>query len=389
MARIAFITGMDATPWGGSEVLWTQAAGHVVDAGHDVLASVPRWPTLEPPLEALRRRGVVLDRRPTPSLWSRGAARAWRSILRSPHWTRSWQRIVDFRPDLVCISHGATTCGIDWMKRCLHEQVPYVTICQANYEFWWPNDEASRIQRAVFLGSRRTYFVSHRNRRLLETQLGTPLPDAEVVWNPFNVSWDAAPAWRDPVPRYKLACVARLEPRAKGHDLLFEVLAQEKWRGRPIEVTLFGAGPWRECVERLRALHHVEGQVHVAGHVADVERIWSDHHALIMPSRYEGLPLSLVEAMLCGRPAIVTDVAGNSEILEDDVTGFIARAPSAGLLDEAMERAWARRADWPDMGRRAAASIREKLPRDPAGQLAGKIMAIAATVRSERGGPAA
>ena len=57
----------------------------------------------------------------------------------------------------------------------------------------------------------------------------------------------------------------------------------------------------------------------------------------MLPSRFEGLPLALVEAMLCPRPAVVTNVAGNTEVIEDGETGFVAAAPTAGHLDEAME----------------------------------------------------
>jgi glycosyltransferase involved in cell wall biosynthesis len=84
----------------------------------------------------------------------------------------------------------------------------------------------------------------------------------------------------------------------------------------------------------------------------------------------------LVEAMLCGRIGIVTDVAGNTEILEDDVTGFVAAAPTAGHLDAALERAWIRRKEWREMGRVAGRSIREHVPPDPAALYAQKLLAL-------------
>ena len=53
------------------------------------------------------------------------------------------------------------------------------------------------------------------------------------------------------------------------------------------------------------------------------------NHVHAMPSRIEGLPLVLIEAMLCGRPVVATDVAG-AEVIEDEVTGFLAGAVNAG-----------------------------------------------------------
>src|SRR5437763_3000966 len=48
--------------------------------------------------------------------------------------------------------------------------------------------------------------------------------------------------------------------------------------------------------------------------------------------------------ILCARPAIVTNVGGNAELLEDGRSGFVAPAPTIKHLNEAMERAWDRRA---------------------------------------------
>ena len=86
-------------------------------------------------------------------------------------------------------------------------------------------------------------------------------------------------------------------------------------------------------------LPHIE----FAGFVEDIEQLWTRHHALVLPSRFEGMPLSLVEAMLCGRPSIVTDVAGHRELVRDNVNGFLAKAPTVELLNEAMNRAWENR----------------------------------------------
>ena len=69
-------------------------------------------------------------------------------------------------------------------------------------------------------------------------------------------------------------------------------------------------------------------QVHFRGHVANIKEVWEQNHLLVLPSRYEGLPLALVESMWCGRPAVVTEVAGNTEVCVDNVTGFVAPAPT-------------------------------------------------------------
>ena len=73
----------------------------------------------------------------------------------------------------------------------------------------------------------------------------------------------------------------------------------------------------------------------------------------MMFSRAEGTPLALVEAMLCGRPAIVSDVGGNQEWVTEGQTGFVAEAPVIGPTRAALERAWSARQDWKAMGLQA------------------------------------
>ncbi len=70
---------------------------------------------------------------------------------------------------------------------------------------------------------------------------------------------------------------------------------------------------------------------------ATVPDIWAANHLLVMPSRFEELPLAMVEAMLCARPVVATDVAGHKEIIEEGVTGFL------GLMlqqQPALQRHW-------------------------------------------------
>jgi glycosyltransferase involved in cell wall biosynthesis len=112
------------------------------------------------------------------------------------------------------------------------------------------------------------------------------------------------------------------------------------------------------------------------GYEPNIESIWAAHHALILPSRGEGLPLALVEAMWCGRPAIVTDSGGNAEIVEEGVTGFVADWPNTKAINDALERAWQRRGAWCEMGMAAAEEIRKRLPDDPVGKFCDNLLSL-------------
>jgi glycosyltransferase involved in cell wall biosynthesis len=252
----------------------------------------------------------------------------------------------------------------------------FVVVSHAAAEVYWPGERIVEGMRRGFGKARVCYFVSRGNLELTIRQLASPLPHARIVRNPFNVSYDAAPGWPEEDGVLRLACVGRLDAVCKGQDLIFEVLRQERWRRRPVRVTLLGKGPQEGAYRDLVRMYGLDC-VKFAGFTGDLEGVWARHHALLLPSRLEGLPLAIVEAMLCGRPCVVTDVAGNAEIVEDGVSGFVAAAPTVGLLDEAMERAWEAREKLREMGRAAGERVRSVVPRDPVGVFAEELLALA------------
>jgi glycosyltransferase involved in cell wall biosynthesis len=241
--------------------------------------------------------------------------------------------------------------------------LPYVILVHCNCESWWFHEEVSDAV-ATYTAARRIFCVSHRNLEHLRLQVGEPLLNAEVVRNPFNVSTGPPPAWPDESGVWRLASVARIDLAAKGQDILLQTLARPEWRDRLVELNLFGVGYDEVGLRRLAKLLHLKN-VHFRGHVNDVRAIWERNHILILPSRYEGLPLSLVEAMWCARPAVVTDVGGNAELCVDSETGFIAQVPTVPSLAYALQRAWDRRQEWRDLGQAARIRVEDQIPHDP------------------------
>ena len=81
-----------------------------------------------------------------------------------------------------------------------------------------------------------------------------------------------------------------------------------------------------------------------------VSDIWKHHHLLVWLSHSEGTPLSLLEASYCKRPSVVTDVGGNSEVVLEGITGFVAPAATVNSLDMTLEKAWQNQHLWEQMG---------------------------------------
>jgi glycosyltransferase involved in cell wall biosynthesis len=210
------------------------------------------------------------------------------------------------------------------------------------------------------------------------------LPHAEIVDNPFNVGFDAAPNWPSASPLWKLACVARVNYPAKGQDLITRVMRMPKWRQRPLQISIWGSDNGNlKQLRQLIANYGLAEQVIYRGVSNDIEQLWAEHHGLLLPSRAEGNALTLIEAMICGRVPITTNVGRASELIDDNESGFIAPAATVELIDEALERAWQRRADWQAIGQRAAQAIRARHSLRPAEDFADRLIDIAS--QSNRG----
>ena len=378
MSRFVFFSSC-SHPWGGSEELWAGAAALLAEGGHSVTIFKTCVDPDHPRIRRLLALGchirdlhqVCLPHwirlpRPLVRLTGRGPAqRAIRPLVRT--------HLASLKPDLVVVSQGANFDGIAYSDLCRISRRPYVIISQKAVDYLWPSDKDRVVMRSAFQSALRCYFVSRHNLQLTESQIGETLINAEIVHNPFLVPGNPLPWPETQDHSIKLACVARLEMGEKGQDILLQVLARPPWRSRNLSVSFFGAGHNGEALREL-ATRLALKNVDFPGFVSDVESIWKTHHALVLPSRAEGLPLVLIEAMLCDRFGIVTNEGGSAEVVEEGRTGFIANAAKVDELDDAMERAWAVREEWESIGIAAGRAVRTMVPLDPVASFTAKLL---------------
>ena len=357
---------MAGSPWGGSEYLWAATAEHALAEGHDVIISLHQWSVNHPLVQRLQQCGAKLLPRPLPAhgLAAGLAKRALKKVTQRTGLVASsallsqkahYQQVFDQHPDVICLSQGSCYdifSRPELLQLLSDRAIPYIVLCQLNIDTYIPGDEIRTVTYEQFKRAASVAFVSQHNLKLMERQLACAIPNGIVVQNPVNLQERSIVPWpQQPVPRF--ASVARLEAIDKGQDLLFEALSSPDWRQRDWECHLYGSGADRPYLEALANHYGIGDRVTFAGHVSSVRSIWADNHLLVLPSRSEGTPLSLIEAMLCGRPAVVTDVGGNTEWVEEAKTGFIAEATTAHSIHAALERAWLAQHKWETMGRHA------------------------------------
>lgn len=191
-----------------------------------------------------------------------------------------------------------------------------------------------------------TVGVSQRIRDDLVGSYGFDPDWTFTIWNAIQSKprMRARPARRQGDP-LKLLCLGRVEDAAKGVFWLPQIL-----RALPESVRLTIAGDGPDLAELKRLCAPLGGRVTFLGAVlpSAVESLLAGHDALIAPSRFEGCPITLAEAMAAGCLPVTSRLRGiTDKIIQDGVHGLLfsvghaaaAAAAIAWLLDHPAEQA--------------------------------------------------
>lgn len=127
--------------------------------------------------------------------------------------------------------------------------------------------------------------------------------------------------------------VGRLQPQ-KDPEFALRVAAELKARGMPIHFVWIGDGPLKETLLRRGAETGLSNAMTIDGWRRDSAKRVAGLDVLLMPSRFEGLPLALLEAMHAGVAVMARDVDGISEAIVDGVSGILCSREAADWCDK-------------------------------------------------------
>jgi glycosyltransferase involved in cell wall biosynthesis len=176
------------------------------------------------------------------------------------------------------------------------------------------------------------------DRRALEA-IGIPVGKIALIPG-SGVDTDALQPFPEPPPPVTVGFVGRLL-HDKGVAALMEAHRLLRERGEDLELLIAGdADPANPaCIpEAELAAWKTREHVSFLGHVSDVREVWRRAHIAVLPSRREGLPLSLLEAAACGRPLVATDVPGCRQIARQDVNALLVPPDDPASLADAIAR---------------------------------------------------
>lgn len=214
-------------------------------------------------------------------------------------------------------------------------------------------------------------FIAHRVHRVIsvsehDRQSGVEaglLPPDRTTSIPNGICVGSAVQDLRPVRRTagaaEILVVGRLV-RQKGIPVLLEaarIVLQSHPRSR---FTLAGDGPLRAELEEEAERLGISEKVRFLGTVADAGELLAHCDLFVLPSLWEGMPLSLLEAMAAGRPAVATAVSGSAELILDEETGLLVPPGDAMALAVAMARLLQNPQAAAAMGARAQERVRRE-----------------------------
>jgi glycosyltransferase involved in cell wall biosynthesis len=255
--------------------------------------------------------------------------------------TRIRRYLRESRPQIV--HTFLLTASIYGRLAAMLARVPIVIGTEVNiYERKRPSHALA--ERLLMAGTDRVVASAESVRQFYIRQVHADPAKVEVIYNAVDWAQLRTTKSREEMRRsLNLPCnqpvagiVARLTEQ-KGHTYLFDALAQTPAL-EALHLLVVGDGELRDSLRRRVEQLGLSSRVHFAGARRDLGDLLNAVDLFVLPSLWEGLPLSLVLAMGAGLPVVATRVAGLPEVVEHERTGLLVPPADAAALGLALAR---------------------------------------------------
>ena len=223
---------------------------------------------------------------------------AWANIVHLNTWTHN-----RFIPKSIPI--------VATMHLCVHDQAlrPYKSLVQHLYHRYWIRP----TEKSLLLRAKKIIAVSHYTA--CRTQEFFQSKKIQVIPNGIFITPHPAIKDRDPNQPFRLLYVGNWSKR-KGVDLLPDIMK------------MLGPGFELHYTEDAHGLHkkiNLPSNCKCVGRLnqEQLQQAYINAHALIFPSRLEGLPLTVMEAMVNGLPVVAAHASSLPELVTDGITGIL------------------------------------------------------------------
>lgn len=227
-------------------------------------------------------------------------------------------------PDVVIIAQGsieACSLGVLAAKRGGYRTISFIALPQKlaimGAKLSWLRDRLN----LYYYRLPDQFITTSLHAKAALTENGVKSPISLAYYGPDLRTWqiyDRAQSrqkFEISEHEYVVGLVARIQFVHKGHDFLIDAIAKYRDKLEGIKFLIVGDGPDEEKLRSLIQFNNLQNQVVLVPWSNDSSYIYSAIDLLIIPSRFEGLPLVMLEAMYYEVPVIGSNIAGLSEVL--------------------------------------------------------------------------
>ena len=178
------------------------------------------------------------------------------------------------------------------------------------------------ILRNVLRGFR-SFCISHFDKAIVLTPSDKEnwhLKNIEVIPNFTNISYCGDYS----IESKTALSIGRLEHQ-KDFQLMVKAWKIVNQKHSDWHLNIFGEGSMKKEIEELIVKYGLEQNVFLKGNTTNVIHEYSNSSFFVSSSRYEGLPLVLIEAQCCGLPCVGFDITGVSDMIKDNETGILVK----------------------------------------------------------------
>ena len=379
-SEVAVADAMEGAARLGAELLcWchrSAAIRKIVAGRPDLLVKFLDWscssePVIDVPGQEAAPRQAIASEQPNAA---RDLVRAvWRSVVPAPvrlaaGFRRDAQRFQgELRresPDALFVNVNgseAAAVGAGWWAREKTINCYHLSHTPAKGPADW------LIRRQTIHAAERTIHVSRAVRDQWGDAFGYPADKTCIIYNGVDVrGYVDRRAKRQELGLSEdtvAFCVPGRLHLIKGHRYLLEALATQKGFEN-CRVLFAGEGELRRELESMTRDYALQDRIAFLGYRDDLPDLLHACDCTVMPSiESENLSLAVLESMMAGTPAIVTQVGGMSEAIDDGRTGYVVPPANAGALRTAMLQIADNRQHAIELGQRAAETARRRFLR--------------------------
>jgi glycosyltransferase involved in cell wall biosynthesis len=334
---------------GGAEEMVLNLVRHLPDRFEPIVCCINE---AGPIGEEIRRTGVpfhVLHLHP-------GLRRPW-------HVLGIARRLRELQPDIV--HTFLLTASLYGRLGAILAGVPVIIGTEVNvYEH--KQAHHALAERLLMRGTDRVVVSAESVREFYMQQVHATPAKVDVIYNAVDwsqlqttISRESMRATVGVGPGAPLAGIIARLTEQKAHRYLFDAMASTPELA-PLHLIVVGDGDLRDEVRAHADRLGLSARVHFLGARRDLGDLLGAIDVFVMPSLWEGLPLSLVLAMGAGLPVVATRVAGIPEVVQDGVTGLLVPPADVPALGSALARLVADPALRHTMGDAAAAFVRPR-----------------------------